>query len=295
MKTKTFKPMLACNAEFDKLIYPLTASPKLDGVRCCIRDGLALSRTLKPIPNHFVQQVLSHRCLDGLDGELIIDDPTSKTCYRDTVSGVMSHKGVPKFTYYVFDLTDYDRAFQERYAALGRRIAAYYPRIKRLPHTIIYDADDLAGYESRMVAQGYEGIILRGLHAPYKFGRSTVKEGYMLKVKRFVDNEAEIIGFEEEMFNGNEATTNELGRTERSSHAAGKVGKGTLGAFLVRDVTTGVEFSVGTGLTAEERALCWRDRHSLVGELIKYKSFEVGVKDKPRHPVFLGFRDRSDI
>lgn len=284
--------MLACNAEIDKLKYPLMASPKLDGVRCCIQDGRALSRTLKPIPNALVQHLLRGQ-YNGLDGELIVGSPTSKTCYRDTVSGVMSLNGVPDFTYYVFDLTDYDRGFQERYTELGRRITGL-PFVERLPHALIVDADDLVRYEAAMVDQGYEGVILRDMHAPYKFGRSTVKEGFMLKCKRFTDAEAEIIGFEEEMFNGNEATTNELGRTKRSSHAAGKVGKGTLGAFLVRDATTGVEFSVGTGLTADERALCWKERHALVGELIKYKSFEVGVKDKPRHPVFLGFRDRSD-
>lgn len=287
--------MLASNADLSKINWGtgVLASPKLDGIRCCIRDGQALSRTLKRIPNCFVRKHLDHAYLNGLDGELIVGDPTSKTCYRDTVSGVMSHEGEPEFTYHVFDLTDYDRSFQERYAELGRRIAGVV-RVERLPHAIIIDDRDLAGYEARMVAQGYEGVILRGMHAPYKFGRSTVKEGGMLKVKRFVDNEAEIIGFEEEMFNGNEATTNELGRTKRSSHAAGKVGKGTLGAFLVRDAATGVEFSIGTGLTSEERVLCWKDRHTLVGVLVKYKSFEVGVKDKPRHPVFLGFRDRSD-
>lgn len=286
--------MLACNAEIAALKYPLMASPKLDGVRCCIRDGQALSRTLKQIPNYYVRWHLNHGYLNGLDGELIVGDPTSRACYRDTVSGVMRREGEPAFKFYVFDLTDYDRGFQERYAALGRRIAGK-SFIERLPHAIVYDAEDLAGYEARMVARGYEGVILRDMHAPYKFGRATVKEGYMLKVKRFVDGEAEIIGFEEEMHNGNEATTDERGLTKRSSHATGKVGKNTLGAFLVRDAITGVEFSIGTGLTADERALCWKDRHALIGGLIKYKSFEVGVKDKPRHPVFLGFRDRSDL
>jgi len=285
--------MLACNAELDKLTYPKLASPKLDGVRCCIVDGKALSRTLKPIQNSYINQRLSRSALDGLDGELIVGHPASKSCYRDTVSGVMSVDGLPDFTFYVFDIHDHDRGFQERYAELGRRIKDEFC-VRRLPHAIVHDEAELLTYEAQQITEGYEGVILRGMDSPYKFGRSTVKEGFMLKVKRFVDNDAEIIGFEEEMFNGNEATTNELGRTQRSSHAAGKVGKGTLGAFLVRDATTGVEFSVGTGLTAEERALCWRDRHALVGELIKYKSFEVGVKDRPRHPVFLGFRDRSD-
>jgi len=287
--------MLACSAELDKLNWSagVLASPKLDGVRCCIVEGKALSRTLKPIPNAYIQHWLSHERFNGLDGELIVGHPTSKTCYRDTVSGVMSIDGSPDFTFYVFDLHDSDKGFQGRYAELGRRFRTAFS-IARLPHTVVRNAADLLAYEEEQITEGYEGIILRGMDAPYKFGRSTVKEGYMLKCKRFTDAEAEIIGFEEEMFNGNEATTNELGRTKRSSHAAGKVGKGTLGAFLVRDAATGVEFSVGTGLTADERALCWKERHALVGELIKYKSFEVGVLSKPRHPVFLGFRDRSD-
>jgi DNA ligase-1 len=52
---------------------------------------------------------------------------------------------------------------------------------------------------------------------------------------------------------------------------------------------------MGTGFTAEERARIWSIRTSVVGMLVKYKSFLVGVKDKPRHPVFLGFRDEEDV
>jgi DNA ligase-1 len=56
----------------------------------------------------------------------------------------------------------------------------------------------------------------------------------------------------------------------------------------VRDWKTGVEFHVGTGFTAADRALMWAKPP--IGETVKYKFFPVGVKDKPRHPVFLGFR-----
>jgi DNA ligase-1 len=122
-----------------------------------------------------------------------------------------------------------------------------------------------------------------------------VNEGYLLKVKRFDDSEAEIIGFEEEQFNGNTAETNELGRTKRSTAKAGLVGKGTLGAFTVRDIHTGVEFSIGTGLTALQRGVFWQRRDEYLGKLAKYKYFAVGVKVAPRHPVFLGFRDRVDL
>ena len=30
-------------------------------------------------------------------------------------------------------------------------------------------------------------------------------------------------------------------------------------------------------------------------EFVKYKSFDHGVKDRPRHPVFLGFRSAEDL
>ena len=53
----TFKPMLLPREtpDLDKLQYPIIASAKLDGIRCLIKDGVALSRTLKPIPNKSIQ------------------------------------------------------------------------------------------------------------------------------------------------------------------------------------------------------------------------------------------------
>ncbi len=164
------------------------------------------------------------------------------------------------------------------------------------------DADKLDAYEARQLEKGYEGLILRSPDSPYKYGRSTVKEGYLLKVKRFTDGEAEVIGFEERMHNGNEATTDELGRTKRSSHAEGKTGRGDLGAFLVRDLKSGVEFSVGTGFTDEQRKDIWLQIQNpvpgtpdILGSIIKYKSFLIGVKDAPRFPVFLAFRNPDDM
>lgn len=85
--------------------------------------------------------------------------------------------------------------------------------------------------------------------------------------------------------------TNALGRTERSSVKANKTGKGTLGGFHVYDVVTGIEFRVGSGFTAEQREEFWIHQADIIGCTIKYKSFSIGVKEKPRHPVFLGFRN----
>ena len=293
----TFKPTLAVNADFTKINYPVYASAKLDGIRCSIVDGKALSRTLKPIPNKHIFNQLSTTDLNGLDGELIIGSPTSKTCYNESVSNVMAFDKVPAYTYYVFDHHEISGSFTKRFRELAASLEQLikFPQIVLLEQNLLHNEAEMLAYEASKVAEGYEGIILRSPEAPYKFGRSTVKEGYLLKVKRFEDSEAKIIGFEEEMYNGNEAEVNELGRTKRSSAQAGKVGKNTLGAFHVREVVSGIEFSIGTGLAAADRQHFWERQGDYIGKIVKYKFFAVGVKTAPRHPVFLGMRDAKDM
>ena len=70
-----------------------------------------------------------------------------------------------------------------------------------------------------------------------------------------------------------------------------------LGKFVVRDCKSGVEFECGTGqgLTKELRVELWKDRANLVGKFIKYKFVPSGSKDRPRFPVWLGFRDKIDM
>ena len=97
------------------------------------------------------------------------------------------------------------------------------------------------------------------------------------------------------MNNNNVATKDAFGRSERSSHKANLSGAGVLGALIVRDLKTGLTFSVGTGFDAAQRLGFWNNRNNLTGRIIKYKFFSVGVKDLPRHPVYLGFRSKEDM
>ncbi len=291
-----FRPMLATDADLKQLQFPVIASPKLDGIRCAVVNGQALTRTLKQIPNRHLFDRLSHRHYNGLDGELIMGEPTAPDCYRSTVSAVMSRDGAPGATYWVFDLHNEPAPFLQRLRELTARTLV--PRtggvaIKLLPQTEIRDHDALLEYETLLVEQGYEGVILRRIDAPYKFGRSTAKEGYLLKLKRFEDSEAEVISILEEMKNDNEATCNELGRTQRSTAKAGLVPKGRMGKLHVRDLKTGVEFHIGTGFDDRDKTWWWS--RGRTGLIIKYKFFPVGVKDLPRHPVYLGVRDKTDL
>jgi DNA ligase-1 len=269
-------------------------SPKLDGIRCLVIDGVAVGRSLKPIPNKYVQLLFGHPEFNGLDGELVVDSPIAKDVFQVTSSGVMSVEGQPKVKFYVFDDFSHGAWFTKRLDSAFKRTKKH-THFVQVPHDIVRCMEDISMHEEKYLATGYEGVMLRLPEGPYKHGRSTTKEAWLLKVKRFEDSEAIVVGCTQLMHNANEAKRNELGQLERSSHKAGKIGKEMLGALIVKDLKTKVEFDIGTGFTADQRSTLWVDRDNLLGKVVKYKFQPTGVKDKPRFPVFLGFRSKVDL
>ena len=287
-----FKPMLASPAEDHLIQWPVLASAKLDGVRAIVRGGVVLSRALKPIPNKNVQKRFAH--LEHFDGELIVGASNDPDVLRTTTSGVMRVDGDPVVSFHVFDHVEKgDLPYLSRFQFVKDHPHSKMTDVWIVDQTIIQTADHLVEYEQIALKQGFEGVMLRRPDAPYKFGRSTAREGYLLKVKRFHDDEFEIVGFEEEMFNANEATTSELGRTKRSSHKANKVPKGRLGALVLKYGDT--TFNCGTGFNDAERERIWAERERYLGQFAKIKYFAHGIKDVPKLPSFLGIRDERDM
>jgi DNA ligase-1 len=280
------------------LKYPLLASVKIDGIRATNVKGRLLSRSMKEIPNDYTACCFGGPRFHGLDGELVVGNAYDKNLMQQTTSGVMSVGDEPDVKWYIFDKWDEPGPFHAR-AQVARLAATVNAQAGTpmvwVPQRRIDNLNELKAFEEESVGLGYEGIMLRDPNGPYKQNRSTLKEGYLLKVKRFEDGEAIVLDTIEQETNTNEATTDERGFTKRSSHQAGKTQAGTLGALSVRDLVSGVEFSIGTGFSAEQRANLWEGRKYLVGKIVKYKHFPVGVKNAPRFPVFLGFRDRRDM
>ena len=284
----------------ERLQFPLLGSPKLDGIRAFILNGVVMSRNMKPIPNGYVQALWGKPELNGLDGELGCGDPTHPEFYRRTASAVMSRDGEPDVAFHLFDDFTHSGGFNERYprvmdrAMKLRQCHVADDRLAPVRHEVISSLAELDEYETKVVGMGYEGAMLRSFDGPYKNGRSTEREGWLLKLKRFSDGEAVIWGFDEKMRNANPAGVNELGRTHRTSHKAGKQATGVLGSLKVRGVGgtyDGIEFDIGTGFSDAERELFWNTRPGLVGRVVKFKFFPSGSKDRPRFPTFLGFRD----
>jgi DNA ligase-1 len=232
---------------------------------------------------------------DGVDGELIVGMPTQDP-YRRTVSAVMTDDdNTLDMHYFVFDDFMLPGGFQDRFKQI-ESFGNHCESVVIVPHVKARTPEELLAMEHECLEQGYEGVMIRSLNGPYKFGRSTVKEGYLLKLKRFKDAEAIVIGTYEQMHNANEAETNKLGRTERSTAKAGMVPTGMLGGFHVKDVKTGVEFDVSSStIPVIERPALWRQRKSLDGRILIYKYFPTGSKDRPRFPIFKGWRSKDDI
>lgn len=294
----TPKPMRGVKPKGPLAQFPYLASPKIDGLRAWVKDGVVLSKTGKPIPSQVVQQLFGH--LHGLDGELTVG-PAHKQHPEDDVfdrsrGPIMRRDAEADFRFWVFDRWDLPNTTADRrtYKPLGD---VEHVAVREVQHKLVLNQAELDYYVEKVLERGFEGVMLRHLKAPYKWGTSTEKEGYLLKIKPMTENNALILGYEEQMENTNAASKDEFGYTKRSSAKAGKVGKGTLGAFLVRDVATGSEFSVGNGpgLTHAMRDQLWAERDTLIGKYITYRYQAIGTKDAPRLPQFIHFRDAMDI
>lgn len=279
------------------LRWPLLASPKLDGIRAIWWEGQFYSRKMKPIPNQAITLAMQefedkaggmyHAGLNGLDGELVCGDPCNKLCFNTTTSVVMTRTApATNLRFYVFDRVDMNLSFARRYQSMPDTLP---PFVYILNQELVRNSEALESFENHAVNLGYEGVILRNPEGHYKQGRSTLKEQGLLKLKRFEDDEALVIGFEELMHNDNEAKIDERGYTKRSSHKANKVPMNTLGALIV--VWKGVQFNIGSGFTAGMRAEIWKNQKYYLGKQAKFKYLPVGLLEAPRHPVFLGWRE----
>jgi DNA ligase 1 len=239
---------------------------------------------------------------EGIDGELVQGIKQDNETFKRSHSIVMSSKPLDFYgdtvRLHVFDKFDATEGFRDRLALAHAGVSGKYCVVP-VKHVIVNNITELEAFEAQALAAGYEGVMLRSLDGPYKQGRATLNQGWLMKLKRYVDAEAKILSCYEEMENQNEEFTNELGRTARSSAKDGKVGKNQLGGFNVVGVNgqyKGVEFRVSSSsIPHDERKELWEGRALLEAKLLTYKYFPIGSDEKPRAPVFKGLRNVEDV
>ncbi len=226
------------------------------------------------IPEWFHMLLVESKAPD-LDGELYFGTGTF------THTGIFRSKKIDlgawkNVKYCVFDLPSNQQIFSERLSQLNivmSQISTIFdtssksssvPKIcpiHMVKQIIVENKQHLQDYFNKIIYKGGEGIIFKNPCSYYKASRNTD----MLKYKKCDDDEAEIIGYK-------------MGRGKYT---------GKLGAFHVKNIKTGVIFTIA-GMTDAVRNNYF-DTHP-IGTRICYTYFELTSTGKPRHPVYKGIR-----
>lgn len=299
--------MQPCNAELEKIKFPALAQQKIDGMKLVIKikQGTieVLSRSMKPIVNEWlVDQVTGmFRPVDFLMNTTIEVEAQNGglfTASKGLVSAKYREFGDLKL--HVFDAIPglVDLPYRKRHAVSSEIVNTIEdPRVVLVDSIKVHNHQELRDVcEVNSNNPSLDGTIVRQAESPYKAGKRTTTEGFVVKIKNQDDMEVIITGFAELMHNENEGRTNELGRTARSTSKEGLVPGNTLGAFICQ-TADGKEVRVGSleGVTKPERQKFWNQRDKLMGQLIKITYMSLSEYSVPLHPVFVGFRSPLDL
>lgn len=310
------KPQLAEDALLEVATFPAISQPKIDGVRALNLDGTLTGRSLKKFTGTGITEYFSRPEFVGFDGEMTLGpDPRAPRLCSLTTGAMGAFKGVkemPDLYWWLFDYVTEDTVnlpYAERY----RLLAAKYneigdPRLRLVTYAEMHSRQQVEAQMALYLEEGYEGLILRNPRATYKEGRATSKGQQLWRIKPWGDFEIKVTGVTEGAKNTNEAKTNELGRTERSSAQAGLVANGQIGSLqgiILNDVLdhggrvlfkAGMEITAGSGeMTVQEADAWFKDQSQIVGHIARIKHMTHGVKDLPRFPTFVSKRLPEDM
>lgn len=311
------KPQLAKDALIDKINYPVLFQPKIDGVRALNLTGTLTGRSLDPLKGFGITEYFSKPEFVGLDGEMIAgDDPAcrDRLCSRST-GATGRFKGVTEMadvSWWCFDLLlehTKNLSYYERYVALQNRVLALgHPRIRFVPAEMVRNRAELDKILAKTYNEGYEGGIIRNPTALAKEGRPD-KLQQLMRFKPWSDAEMLVTGVTEGNSNENEAMTNSLGRTERSSSQEGMVPNGRIGSIqgimladffnpLTKELMfpKGLPITVSKGeMTNEEAQYYFENQSEIVNHVVKFKHMTHGVKDLPRFGGYISHRMIEDM
>ncbi len=232
-------------------------SEKLDGVRAYWDGKQFLSRgkgNLFLAPDWFVEGLPPV----PLDGELWIG---RKKFQRASGIARTHDRGEAwrEMRYVVFDAPAHGGEFEARLRfledLLGERQPPFVQMLEQQP---CRGVDHLLQEMERILALEGEGLMLRQPGSRYEAGRSSS----LLKVKRFLDGEAVVIGHE----------------PGQGRH------KGRMGALLCR-LGDGKQFAIGTGFSDAERA-----NPPPPGSVVTFRYQEMTDAGVPRFPSWVGVR-----
>ena len=227
-------------------------SEKLDGVRAIWDGEKLMSRNEKEFvaPEWFTRDMTPWY----FDGELWMGrgrfNETSGQVRRKT------NQDWSEMKYVIIDYPEGGYTFRQHLCGFSALVLPNH--VQLLVQTKCKSMQHLLIFESRVIKSGGEGVMLRHPDSRYEMGK---RSNFLLKVKRFHDDEAVVAGYK-----GGEGKYKKI-----------------VGSLIC--VYKGKEICIGTGLTDYDRACPPK-----VGETITFKYFEMSKDNIPRFPVYVGVR-----
>lgn len=167
--------------------------------------------------------------------------------------------------------------------------------IKFAKFDVAQNKEELENLYEEALELGYEGLVLTHKDHEYKFGRNTLNQGTLLKMK---DDALEYDGIVLDVLEatsikeGVERTTNELGRSVTSKKKDDRELSGLAKGLLIQFESLGT-FTVGLkGFSNEMKRELLKNKSQYIGRHFKYTGM-APVKDFPRHAYFDVWRDEK--
>jgi len=244
--------------------------PKINGIRAIFKNDQLYSlqgNVILTLPH--IKEVILKTGLGKyqLDGELY-HPQYSLQIIRSIVVRKNIHKNFRKIKYYIFDIVDTEKIFEERYQILKKwsTVIKGNSILRIVPTFRVNYKDDIWIYLEKFKEKNFEGIIIRNPKGLYRIGKRSTD---LLKFKPLKTDKYLIVGVVEERdINGNP--------------------KNSLGALILSD-KEGNEFKIGTGplLTREMRINLWKERDRLVGRYAVIKYVETTERGVPFQSILV--------
>jgi DNA ligase-1 len=285
MLAHTYEPLSSKNKKND-IVFPCYVQPKLDGLRCiCYMTPNGSSNDSKVVAQSRTGayfETVEHICAElrpilmknpglTLDGELYTADmpfeELAGLIKRKKASDTnVNRQRMQLVKYHIYDVVVDGVPYSERHDRVVQVMDGPTPNCHlEVVHTqLIHNANEFKQAFGEYVAAGYEGIMLRNAHGPY---RQNYRSHDLQKYKEFVESEFPIVGFKE---------------------ADGR-DKGTVVWVCATDECR--QFSVRPRGTQEQRRQWFQDGPQYVGKLLTVIYQELSELNVPRFPVGKAIRD----
>jgi ATP-dependent DNA ligase len=273
-------PMLAQQFEKRKgknVYYPAHIQPKLDGVRALAWwDGNRIVLTSRgyqewtkvPHINKELEKILPKGHI--FDGELYVHGIGFQTIVKWVKT---SQKDTLRVKLHVYDMPSYNGEDSLTWAERKANMEKFFAE-NPMEHVVYVPAKDVTSESEVMavhdslVAEGYEGAIVRLLNGLYTYGYRSYD---LLKVKSFDDAEYPIVGVTQ------------------------GVGKFANCAIWICKDKKGQEFKVTPKATQEVKESYLTNADKYIGQLLTVAYFGLTDDGLPRFPIGIKFRPKEDI